>query len=71
MADFSLRNKTPFIQIIDAPIPPIEPTQLSLFRKIALGLIIGGLIGVAIVAARKVYRDLMSDNNDSRYSASI
>lgn len=71
VADFSLRNKTPFIQIIDAPIPPIQPTQLSLLRKIALGLIIGGLIGIVIVAGRKAYRDLMTDDNDSRYSASI
>jgi len=60
VADFSLRNKTPFIQIIDAPIPPIEPTQISLLRKIAIGIILGGAIGAAIIMGRKAFRDMMA-----------
>lgn len=59
MAEFSLRNKTPFIQVIDSPIAPLSPTQLSLLRKIVLGLILGGLIGAVIVAGRKTYREIM------------
>lgn len=62
MADFSLRNKTPFIQIIDAPIAPIEPTGISLLRKIALGIILGGAIGAAIIMGRKAFRDMMSES---------
>jgi hypothetical protein len=60
VADFSLRNKTPFIQVIDQPILPIRPVTLSLWRQLAIGLIIGGLIGVLLISARKLIRDLMA-----------
>lgn len=60
VADFSLRNKTPFIQVIDQPILPIRPVTLSLWRQLAIGLIIGGLIGLLLVSARKLIRELMA-----------
>lgn len=60
VADFSLRNKTPFIQVIDAPIPPIEPSQLSLIRKILKGFILGSLLGAAIIVGRKAWNELMA-----------
>ena len=60
MADFSLRTKTPFIQVIDAPIAPIPPTQVSLLRKLFIGAFLGGLIGLVFVSGRKFYRDVMS-----------
>ena len=58
VADFSLKNKTPFIQVIDAPLAPIQPTQVSLLRKLAIGLIVGAAIGAAVVIGRKVLRSL-------------
>ena len=67
VADFSLKNKTPFIQVIDSPISPIYPTQISLPRKIAIGVILGGLIGCVIVIGRMIYKDIM-DNNDTAVS---
>jgi uncharacterized protein involved in exopolysaccharide biosynthesis len=63
IADFALRNKTPFIQVIDSPIPPIAPEKASLLRKILIGLIIGGAIGVALIAIRKIYLSIMSKSN--------
>ena len=63
IADFSLRNKTPFIQVIDTPIPPIRPSELSLIRKIIKGLILGSIIGVAIVVCRKAWHELMAEKN--------
>ncbi|MEO5906037.1 MAG: GNVR domain-containing protein [Saprospiraceae bacterium] len=60
VADFSLRNKTPFIQVIDQPILPIRPVTLSLWRQLAIGLVIGGLIGVLLVSVRKLIRVLMA-----------
>jgi uncharacterized protein involved in exopolysaccharide biosynthesis len=60
VADFSLKNKMPFIQVIDSPMSPIYPTQVSLIRKLAIGIIIGGLIGSAIVIGRFIYNDIMS-----------
>ncbi len=60
VADFSLRNKTPFIQVIDAPILPIAPAELSLLRQLIIGLMIGGAIGVAIVVGRKIFKSIMA-----------
>lgn len=66
VADFSLRNKMPFIQVIDAPLSPIEPTKLSLLRKLMIGILIGGLIGSVLVLGRKVFMDIMADNRHDR-----
>ncbi|MFZ1675664.1 MAG: hypothetical protein WBP41_11255 [Saprospiraceae bacterium] len=60
VADFALRNKTPFIQVIDSPILPIAPAQLSLLRQILIGLILGGAIGVALVTGRKFFKENMA-----------
>lgn len=61
VADFSLKNKMPFIQIIDAPLSPIYPTQLSLLRKLLIGIILGGAIGSVFVIGRSILRDVMGD----------
>ena len=58
-ASFSLKTKTPFIQVIDAPIPPVQPILLSLIRQLVIGLIIGGVIGGVFVLGRKLYREIV------------
>jgi hypothetical protein len=60
VADFSLKNKMPFIQVIDAPLSPIRPTELSLLRKLLIGILVGGAIGSFYVVGRSVYRDLIA-----------
>lgn len=60
VADFSLRNKTPFIQLIDAPVYPIRAIPASLPRKLVIGLLIGAFIGALFVGARKVIRDALT-----------
>ncbi|MBL0006763.1 MAG: hypothetical protein IPP25_06105 [Saprospiraceae bacterium] len=62
VADFSLKNKMPFIQVIDAPLSPIQPTQISLLRKILISIVIGGIIGSVLVVGRKVFKDIMGEN---------
>ena len=56
IADFSVKNKTPFIQVIDAPMAPIMPIQLSLIRQLLIGIIIGGVLGSLLVIGRMMYR---------------
>ena len=60
VADFGLRIKTPFIQVIDAPILPLAPIQLSLIRQLLIGIIIGGALGLAFVIGRKVLIDIVA-----------
>jgi hypothetical protein len=66
VADFSLKNKMPFIQVIDAPLSPIQPTQISLLRKLLISIIIGGIIGSVLVVGRKVFLDIMAENSQVR-----
>jgi LPS O-antigen subunit length determinant protein (WzzB/FepE family) len=60
IADFSLKNKLPFIQVIDEPLSPITPTQISLMRMLLMGIIIGGAIGCVFVIGRRFYLDLVA-----------
>jgi uncharacterized protein involved in exopolysaccharide biosynthesis len=59
IADFSLKTKTPFVQLIDTPIPPLKAVRKSKLKAIVLGGIIGGFLAVLIVLGRKIYRDAM------------
>jgi hypothetical protein len=63
VADFSLKNKMPFIQVIDAPISPIRPTAVSLLRKLLIGVLVGGAIGSFYVIGRRILKDILSEKN--------
>jgi hypothetical protein len=58
IADFSVKNKTPFIQVIDSPLSPLQPARLSFIRQMIIGILMGGLLGSLIVLARKFYREI-------------
>ena len=60
VADFALKNKTPYIQLVDGPMLPILPQKLSVPRSIAIGLFLGAFFGVAFVVTRKMFRDVLS-----------
>ena len=60
VADFALKNKTPFIQAIDTPILPITPHKTSLLKSIILGLFYGLFLGIGFVVTRKMFRDVMN-----------
>lgn len=59
IADFSLKNKTPFIQLIDTPIPPIPPVAESKIKAIIMGGFLGGFLGFGFIIGRKILRDAM------------
>lgn len=65
IADFTLKNKTPFIQLIDAPIGPLKPLKQSKLTAIILGGILGGLLGVIFVIARKIWREALQDDSSA------
>lgn len=61
IANFALKSKTPFIQPIDLPIPPLSSSKDS--RVYKKNLIIGGFLGsflaIIFIIGRKVIRDAM------------
>lgn len=54
LADFSLKTKTPFIQLLDSPIAPLEVKESSLKKNILLGAILGFIIVSVIIILRKI-----------------
>ena len=60
IADFALKNKTPFIQVLDRPYEPLSSSKGSIFKTSILGLILGGMVGLLLVLVKKVYQEIMS-----------
>ncbi len=59
LADFALRNKVPYIQPIDLPIPPLTGMPYGKKKALLLGLGLGLLVGGLFVVGRKVVREQM------------
>ena len=60
MADYALKSSTPFVTIIDEPIPPLKPTKLKWIPSMLIGLLIGAFLGALFVIARKIYREALA-----------
>ena len=60
LADFALRNKVPYIQPIDLPIPPIAPAPYGKKKALLLGLGLGLFVGGLFVVGRKLVREQMN-----------
>ena len=56
IADLALQDRSPLIQIIDAPMSPIRPNEPSLFRLVFLGLILGLFGGFLLLGINHVRR---------------
>ncbi len=61
LSEFTLLSLTPTLQIVDAPIYPIEPEEPSLIKAIVIGGFIGGFLSVCFILARRIYKDVMED----------
>ncbi len=59
IADFSLKNKTPFIQEIDIPTVPIKGREPSKVMAVIFGFLFGTVIGIIAIVFRKIYQDAM------------
>lgn len=60
LADFALRNKVPYIQAIDLPIPPLAGTPYGKKKALGLGLGLGLVLGSLFVIGRKMMRDQLA-----------
>ena len=59
IADFSLKNKTPFIQLIDEPIAPIKPEKESVLKSLLIGAFLGFFLSLVFIIGRKIYKDVI------------
>jgi len=60
VADFSLRNATPFFREIDRPLSPILPVVPNKIFNILIGAILGLVLGILWFGGRKLYSDLFT-----------
>jgi len=61
IAELTLGNKTPYIQLIDRPILPLRPVNKGKIYYFLLGGLIGGFLGVTVIVLRRLYRDIMAE----------
>jgi hypothetical protein len=57
VADFSLKNKVPFVQAIDIPMFPLKPEKTGKVKASITGIVIGLIIGILFVILRKIIRN--------------
>ncbi|MBT8231126.1 MAG: hypothetical protein HKO66_16290 [Saprospiraceae bacterium] len=63
LAQLTLENKTPYIQVIDYPLLPLKPINRSLLFYLILGGIIGVFLSTSYVIIKKYYKSIMSSND--------
>ncbi|MCY7330579.1 MAG: hypothetical protein LH618_18655, partial [Saprospiraceae bacterium] len=58
-AEFALKSSTPFLSLIDVPIPPIKPEPRGRAKALIFGLVIGLVLSSLFVIVRKIVRDAL------------
>lgn len=58
-AEFALKNSTPFLSLIDVPIPPIKPDPQGRAMSVATGILLGIILGTLFIVGRKAFRQAM------------
>ena len=64
IADFSLKNATPFIQEIDRPIGPLEPINASKIKALFIGALISVVLGSAYLLFMRFWRSVRADKSN-------
>ena len=61
IADFAVKNQTPFVQPIDRPILPIMGEKPSLVKSVLVGLFLGFFLSSLFIIGRKIVREALSE----------
>jgi hypothetical protein len=61
IADFSLKNRTPFIRVVDAPFAPLTLIRPVWWRQLLLALALGGICWGLFIVGRQVFQDIMHE----------
>jgi uncharacterized protein involved in exopolysaccharide biosynthesis len=58
LADFALKSSTPYLTLVDGPIPPIQPIKPGRLKLMVIGLFLSLMISAVYVVIRKLIRSL-------------
>lgn len=59
-ADFALRSKTPYVQVIDRPFRPLSPSRVSFGFMVIKSVFIGTLLAIILIVFRKIIVDALA-----------
>ena len=59
-ADFALRSKTPYVQVIDVPFRPLSPSRVSLSLTIIKAIFVGTFLAILLIVFRKLIVDALA-----------
>ena len=62
MSKMELRRETPLIQVIDAPILPLEEIRTGRAKSLVIGGILAGLLIVGFLVTKEYYRRVMQED---------
>ncbi|MBK9271783.1 MAG: hypothetical protein IPM48_09300 [Saprospiraceae bacterium] len=57
LASFNLQNKTPFIQVLDLPIAPLDTKKQSLFQNLVIAVLVSFFVGIVVLVLQKVIKE--------------
>lgn len=60
MSDFAIKNKRPYITVIDAPMMPLQGLKKSKLKYLVLGGLLGGFLAALYYISKKIYSDAMN-----------
>lgn len=61
LAEFALKSNTPFLTLIDVPIPPLKPDPRGRLNALFKGLVLGFLLGAGGIIGKRIFSNIMSD----------
>lgn len=56
LSKMSMAQETPVVQVIDTPILPLKVKKMGLMIGVVAGLFVGGIIGIAVLVIRRLYK---------------
>lgn len=64
IADFSLKNKTPFIRTVDVPFAPLKVLRPVWWRDLISALMLGGLCWALFVLGRQIVSEILNEETN-------
>lgn len=62
IADYALKDRTPYVEAIDLPVPPLSGYGYGKKKALALGLGLGLVVGIGFVVGRSLVRQNLQHN---------
>lgn len=61
LSKLTMAQETPIVQVIDAPILPLEKKRFGKLKGLVIGGLLGGFLIVFILVFRRIYQEMLAD----------